>query len=160
LAIGDRSQPELGELFLLVNTFPATPDHVFRQATPFPESITRKAPHVEDCKHPRIANGCKIDDMAQIHMSEAEVVNDIRNVLDRVSHGTEVIVRQGDRPLAVIKPIVDPPPGRRRGPGRPIDECIALASARGSRATLDEDFAADLQEIIARRQPFDTSLWD
>ncbi len=98
--------------------------------------------------------------MAQIHMSEADVVNDIRDVLDKVSPGTEVIVEQGDRPLAVIKPMVDPRPARRRGPGRPIDECIALASVRGSGATLDEEFASDLQEAIARRQPLDTSLWD
>jgi antitoxin (DNA-binding transcriptional repressor) of toxin-antitoxin stability system len=107
-----------------------------------------------------MANGCNIDTMAQIHMSEADMVNDIRNVLDRVSHGTEVIVEQGDRPLAVIKPMADPHPARKHGPGRPIDECIALASARGSGATLDEDFAADLQEVIARRQPLDSSLWD
>jgi antitoxin (DNA-binding transcriptional repressor) of toxin-antitoxin stability system len=97
--------------------------------------------------------------MAQIHMSEADVVKDIRNVLDRVSQGTEVIVEHGDRPLAVIKPMPDPPTARKRCPGRPIDECIALASARGSGATLDEEFAVDLQEVIASRQPLDTSLW-
>jgi len=30
----------------------------------------------------------------------------------------------------------------------------------GSRAQLDEEYAKDLEEIIASRQPLDTSLWD
>jgi antitoxin (DNA-binding transcriptional repressor) of toxin-antitoxin stability system len=107
-----------------------------------------------------MVNRCKIENMPQVHMSEADVIKDIRNVLDRVSHGTEVIVEQEDRALAVIKPIADPRPARGRGPGRPIDECIALAMVRGSAATLDEDFAGGLEEVIARRQPLDTSLWN
>ena len=44
--------------------------------------------------------------------------------------------------------------------GAALDECIAIAKARGSGATLDEEFAKDLEEIIARRQPLDTSAWD
>jgi hypothetical protein len=44
-----------------------------------------------------------------------------------------------------------------KGPGRPIDECIAIAEAHGSGATLDPDFARDLEEIIANRRPLDTS---
>jgi antitoxin (DNA-binding transcriptional repressor) of toxin-antitoxin stability system len=98
--------------------------------------------------------------MPQVHMSEADVIRNIRNVLDSVRHGTEVIVKQDHRALAVIKPIADPRAARERGPGRPIDQCIALATARGSAATLDKDFAGDLEEVIARRAPLDTSLWD
>jgi antitoxin (DNA-binding transcriptional repressor) of toxin-antitoxin stability system len=90
--------------------------------------------------------------MAQVHMSEAEVVKDMQAVLEKVRQGTEVIVEQGDRPVAIIKPV--------KGPGRPIDECIALAKAHESGATLDEDFAEDLEEIIAGRQPLDTSVCD
>lgn len=93
-----------------------------------------------------------IEDMAQIHMSEADLVKDIQAVLEKVRHGTEVIVEEGHHTIAVIKPV--------RGPGRSLDECIAIAKARGSGAALDEDFAKDLQEIIANRQPLDTSVWD
>jgi hypothetical protein len=32
--------------------------------------------------------------------------------------------------------------------------------AHGSGATIDEDFAKDLEDIIANRQPIDTSAWD
>jgi antitoxin (DNA-binding transcriptional repressor) of toxin-antitoxin stability system len=90
--------------------------------------------------------------MPQLHMTEAEVVKDIQAVLEKVSQGAEVVVERGYRTLAVIAPV--------KGPGRPIDECIALAEAHGSGATLDEDFAKDLQQIISNRRPLDTSAWE
>jgi len=93
-----------------------------------------------------------IEGMAQLHMSETEVAQNFAAVLEKVRQGTEVVVEQGHRTVAVIKPV--------KGPGRPIDECIALAKARGSGATLDEDYAKDLEETIASRQPLDTSIWD
>jgi hypothetical protein len=57
----------------------------------------------------------------------------------------------------------DRPDGRRslvKAPGRPIDECIALAKEHGSGATLDDRFEHDLEQIIAERKPLDTSAWD
>ena len=90
--------------------------------------------------------------MAQVHMSEAEVAKNFAAALEKVRQGAEVVVEQDHRPVAVITPV--------KGPGRAIDECIAIAKARGSGATLDEDFAKDLEEIIAQRQPLDTSAWD
>lgn len=93
-----------------------------------------------------------IKDMGQIHMTEADVARDFAAVLEKVRQGLEVVVEQNDRTVAVIKPV--------QGPGRPIDECIALAKARGSGATLDEDFARDLEEIVASRRPLDTSVSD
>ena len=93
-----------------------------------------------------------IEDMAQVHMTEAEVTKDIAAVLEKVRQGTEVVIEQGYRTVAVISPV--------KGPGRPIDECIALAKEHGSGATLDEDFAKDMEEVIAQRKPLDTSAWD
>jgi antitoxin (DNA-binding transcriptional repressor) of toxin-antitoxin stability system len=90
--------------------------------------------------------------MAQVHMSEAEVAKNFAAALEKVRQGAEVVVEQDHRPVAVITPV--------KGPGRPIDECIAIAKARGSGATLDEGFAEDLEEIIAQRRPLDTSAWD
>jgi len=91
-------------------------------------------------------------DMAPVHMTEAELARDLHAVLERVRQGAEVIIDDGYRRVAVIKPV--------EGPGRSIDECIAIARARGSAATLDEDFATELDEIIANRKPLDTSAWD
>jgi antitoxin (DNA-binding transcriptional repressor) of toxin-antitoxin stability system len=93
-----------------------------------------------------------IEDMAVLHMTEAELARDLHAALEKVRQGAEIIVEEGYRTVAVIKPV--------QGPGRPLDECIALAKAHGSRATLDEDFAQDLEEIIAQRRPLDTSAWD
>lgn len=88
--------------------------------------------------------------MAQLHMSESELVRNIQSVLQRVREGAEVVVEEGLRTVAVISPAPSP--------GRPIDECIA--AARNSSSALDEDFAAELREILASRRPVDTSVWE
>ncbi len=85
-------------------------------------------------------------------MTEAEVTKNFAAVLDSLRQGTEVVVEQDHRPVAIISPL--------KGPGRPIDECIALAKAHDSGATLDEDFTQDLDEIIAEGKPLDASVGD
>ena len=50
------------------------------------------------------------------------------------------MVEQDHRPVAVIR---SPLPKRRL-----LSECIALAEARGSTATLDEGFMKDVEEGI------------
>jgi len=90
--------------------------------------------------------------MEQVRMTDAEVASNFAAVLEKLKQGAEVVVEQNHRPVAVIKPLT--------GPGRPIDECIALAKAYGSGAKLDESFAKELEEVIASRQPLDTSVWD
>jgi len=75
-----------------------------------------------------------------------------------VRTGTEVVIEEDHKPVAVIKtPPVNKPP---HGPGRMLSECIALAEAHGSTVTLDDEFGKDLEEIIARCRPLDTPSWD
>ncbi len=93
-----------------------------------------------------------IEGMAVLHISEAELARDLSAVLEKVRQGAEVVIEQGYQRVAIISPV--------KGPGRPIDECIALAKAQGSGATLDEGYARDLEEILAQRKPLDTSAWD
>jgi len=91
--------------------------------------------------------------MAQFHMTEAEVTKDFGAVLEKIRQGTEVIVERDAQPVAVIRL-----PQFR---GRPIDECIALAGARGSHATLDEDCPEDLEGVInSHREPLVPPSWD
>jgi hypothetical protein len=91
--------------------------------------------------------------MAELHMTEAEVARDFGAVLEKIRHGAEVIVERDAQPVAVIKA-----PQFR---GRSIDECIALAKAHGSHATLDEGFAKDLEEIInSHREALDPPRWE
>ena len=90
-------------------------------------------------------------------MTEAEVTNNFAAVLEKLKHGAEVVVEQDHLPVAVIRPVI--------GPGRPIDECIALAKAHEARLGYapvpDADFAADVQAAIdAHREPLNPPSWD
>lgn len=94
--------------------------------------------------------------MATVRITEAELARDLHGVLEKVRQGVEVIVEQDHRPVAVIK--------TPRGPGRTISECIALAKAHeeklGYAPTLDPDFAADVEQIIRDRRPWNPPQWD
>ena len=94
-----------------------------------------------------------IESMAQVRMTEAELAGDIPGMLDKVRKGAEIVVEQDHRPVAVIR---SPLPK-----GRLLSECIALAEARSSTATLDEGFMKDVEEGIARRsQPWNPPAWE
>jgi antitoxin (DNA-binding transcriptional repressor) of toxin-antitoxin stability system len=97
-----------------------------------------------------------IGDMAQLHMSEAEVVRDIQAVLEKVRQGTEVVVEHNHQPVAVLLPVAPP--------RRTVSECIALAEQRererGYAVVLDPDFATDVEQIIRNRQPWNPPAWD
>jgi antitoxin (DNA-binding transcriptional repressor) of toxin-antitoxin stability system len=91
--------------------------------------------------------------MAQVHMTEAELARDVHGVLAKVQQGIEVVVEQDHRPVAVIR---SPLPK-----GRLLSECIALAEAHGSTATLDEGFMKDVEEGIASRsKPWNPPAWE
>jgi antitoxin (DNA-binding transcriptional repressor) of toxin-antitoxin stability system len=74
----------------------------------------------------------------------------------RVRAGEEIVIESDNRPVAVIR--------AADFPRRSVSESIALAQARtkerGSAPVMDEDFAADMEEIIRNRKPRDTSAWD
>jgi hypothetical protein len=79
-----------------------------------------------------------------VHITEAELAQDLHGFLAQVRGGAEIVIEEGHRRIALIKSI--------EGPGRLIDECIAIAEARGSHVTLDNGFSADLEAIIAQRK--------
>jgi antitoxin (DNA-binding transcriptional repressor) of toxin-antitoxin stability system len=94
-----------------------------------------------------------IEDMAVLHMTEAELVKDIAAVLSQVRQGVEVVVEQDHRPVAVIRP--------SQPAGRKISEVIAALEASGANAVIDQDFARDVEEgIKARREPWNPPSWD
>jgi antitoxin (DNA-binding transcriptional repressor) of toxin-antitoxin stability system len=87
-----------------------------------------------------------------VHITGAELAENVHAVLEKVRQGEEVIIEEGYRRVAVIKPV--------EGPGRSIDECIALARVYeerlGYEPVPDPDFAKDVQSAIdAHREPFD-----
>ncbi len=92
-------------------------------------------------------------DMAIVHMTEAELLKNIADVMRQVRQGSEIVIEQDNRPVAVIKP--------SKPAGRMISEVIADLKARGSTAVMDDDFARDIEEgIQAHRQPWNPPSWD
>lgn len=92
-----------------------------------------------------------------LRITEAELVRDVRAVLEKVERGDEVIIEREDHwPLAVMK---QPQPVSRK-----LSECIELAKAYeeklGYAPIPDEGFAKDVQEgIDAHREPI-RNVWD
>ncbi len=99
-----------------------------------------------------LGDGRIIWNMAVVHITEAELARDVRGVLAKARDGAEVVIEQDNRPVAVLRPAE---PRRRR-----LSE-IAAALPEHSNATVDPDFARDVQAAIdAHREPIDTSAWD
>src|ERR1035438_1430805 len=73
-----------------------------------------------------------------IHISEAEAVRDFAGLLARVRAGGEIVIGDDARPVAVVRP-AEPQV-------RLLSESLRLAKEHASTATLDADFARDLEE--------------
>ena len=90
-----------------------------------------------------------------IHISETEAASNFADVLARVRAGAEVVIH-GHEPIVVVR--------AEAVRGRRISECIALAKAHeeetGKAPVLDPDFAADIEEIIKNRKPWNPPAWD
>ncbi len=95
-----------------------------------------------------------------IHISEAEAASDFAAVLARVRAGAEIVI-EGREPIVVMRAEeVRAEPVR----GRLLSECIALAKAHeeetGKAPVLDPDFAADVEEIVKNRKPWNPPAWE
>ena len=90
-----------------------------------------------------------------VHISEKEAAaTDLATLLAHVRAGAEVVIESDSRPVAVLR-------SAETHPGRLLSESIALAEAHGSIATLDGDFARDLEAIVnSHREPLNTSAWE
>lgn len=94
-----------------------------------------------------------IEEMATVHISEAELARDLHAVLEKVQEGVEVIVERDHRAVAIIRPAPTS--------GRLLSECIALAEARGTTAIPDEGFMRDVAQGIAERsKPWSPPPWE
>jgi antitoxin (DNA-binding transcriptional repressor) of toxin-antitoxin stability system len=85
-----------------------------------------------------------------IHISEAEAARDFAGLLARVRAGGEIVIEEnagdGARPVAVVRP-AEPHV-------RLLSESLRLAKEHASTATLDADFARDLEKAInSHREP-------
>jgi prevent-host-death family protein len=94
--------------------------------------------------------------MAVIHISEADAARDFSELLARVRAGAEIVIESSSRPSAVLRAI--------EPPRRSISECIALAAKHeeetGESPVLDPEFAADVEEVIRDRRPWNPPAWE
>ncbi len=91
--------------------------------------------------------------MAIIDMTEAKLVKNIADVMRQVRQGSEIVIEQGNRPVAVIRP--------SRPSGRMISEIIADLKGRGSTVVMDDEFTRDIEEgIKAHQEPWNPPYWD
>jgi antitoxin (DNA-binding transcriptional repressor) of toxin-antitoxin stability system len=91
-----------------------------------------------------------------IHISEAEAASDFSSLMTRVRAGAEIIIENGERPVAVLHAAE---PVRRS-----VSECIALAKKHeeetGTAPILDPDFAEDVEHVISHRKPWNAPAWE
>lgn len=96
--------------------------------------------------------------MAVIHISEADATRDFAGVMARVREGAEVVIESDARAVTIVRSAA--------GEFRPrlLSESVALAKKHaeelGHEARMDPDFAADLEEIICNRKPWNPPAWE
>ena len=95
-------------------------------------------------------------EVARIHISEAEAARDFSALMARVRAGAEVVIEDGSLRVALIRSAVPI--------SSAISDCLALAKKHeeetGDAPVLDPDFAADVEEIILNRKPWNPPAWD
>jgi antitoxin (DNA-binding transcriptional repressor) of toxin-antitoxin stability system len=76
-----------------------------------------------------------------IHISELEAASEFATLLAGLRAGEEIVIEDDSKPVAVVHP-AEPSV-------RLLSESLRLAREHGSKATLDEDFAKDVEAGIA-----------
>jgi antitoxin (DNA-binding transcriptional repressor) of toxin-antitoxin stability system len=89
-------------------------------------------------------------------MTEAEVSGNFADVLKKIGRGEEVVVDRNGQAVAIIKPVPRE--------ARTLSELVALARQReqdrGYAITLDEDYAADVEQIVRDRKAWIPHSWE
>jgi antitoxin (DNA-binding transcriptional repressor) of toxin-antitoxin stability system len=90
-----------------------------------------------------------------IHISEVDAAaTSVAKLLEHVRAGAEVVIVNGKRPVAVVRP-AEPDVVRL------LSESLRIARERGSAATLDDEFGKDLEAVIATYgEPVEPPVWD
>ena len=93
--------------------------------------------------------------MKALHITEIELARDVHDVLARLRAGEEVVIEGGDRPL-----VLRATEQQFRTIGDAIAGLRAIEAEQGYPVMMDEDYAADMRDIIANRRPRRPSAWD
>ena len=103
-------------------------------------------------------NSSIIIGMATFHISEFDAARDFPSLLARVREGAEIVIESGASAVAVLRPAGD------EFRPRLLSESIALAKKHaeelGYEPSMDPEFAADLEEIVRNRKPWNPPAWE
>jgi antitoxin (DNA-binding transcriptional repressor) of toxin-antitoxin stability system len=98
-----------------------------------------------------------MNSMATIRISEADAARDFPGLMDRVRAGAEVIIEKAASASVVLR-VAEGPSGRL------LSESIAMAKTHakemGYEPRMDPEFAADLEQIIESRKPWNPPAWE
>jgi len=123
-----------------------------RTGTSNDRRVSHDEPQIGVSAQPKVYNR-KVVARLVIDISEAEATRDFGSLLVRVRAGAEVIIKDGSQPIAVVRPA--------ELPVRRLSESLQLAREHGSTATLDENFAKDVEAAVeAHRESLNPPAWD
>lgn len=91
--------------------------------------------------------------MATIHISEAEATSDLPNLLAKVRAGAEVVIDKDASSSIVLRVATDPSVRR-------LSESLRMAMQYRSNATLDAEFALDLDSAVTSHLEPLQSPWE
>jgi len=88
-----------------------------------------------------------------IHISETEAASNFASLMERVRAGAEVVIEHDSQPVAIVHP-AEPYV-------RLLSESLRLAREHSSTATLDGDFARDVEAAVeSHSEPLNPPSWD
>jgi antitoxin (DNA-binding transcriptional repressor) of toxin-antitoxin stability system len=94
--------------------------------------------------------------MAVVHISDTEAARNLAGIMARVHAGEEVIIDSGSLTVQLVPTSIPP--------RRSISDCITLARKHeketGEVPVLDPDFAADVEDVLRSRKPWNPPPWD
>lgn len=94
--------------------------------------------------------------MPVLHVTENDLARNAHAILEQVRAGSDVVIDQDHRPIAVIKALPTAHPS--------LADLIRLSEqreiARGYPILPDEDLASDIETMVAARKPWNPPAWD
>jgi antitoxin (DNA-binding transcriptional repressor) of toxin-antitoxin stability system len=97
---------------------------------------------------------------AIVHISEEEAARDFAGLVDRAIGGEQIVVRREGRDVVMLSPIAAGPEVSTKTLGEVIEGLRRRQAAQGL-ATLDDDFASDMEKIHRELNvPLDDAKWD
>ncbi|CAN5769919.1 hypothetical protein BH10ACI4_BH10ACI4_14990 [soil metagenome] len=95
--------------------------------------------------------------MSTNHISVTDLSPQVRDLIEHLDVGEEILIDSGNATIALLRLPSHP---KAKNLSELINHFEAKEKATGQPILMDEEYASDMREIIARRKPRDTSAWD